>query len=69
MEKDEEVINRYRDILQQNYTGDGPMLRSMYEEAHRITWVILENDYIDEETREFNTKKIEAINFVLSLIN
>ena len=69
MDKGEEMIGRYRDLLQQNIGENVETLQRMYEEALRITQVILERDEIDEETREFNTKKIEGLNLVLSFIN
>jgi len=69
MGKDEEEINRYKDLFIQNLGENGPALKSMYEKALRITHKILERDDIDEETIKFNKKKIEAINLVLSFIN
>ena len=69
LDKDEEVINRYRDLLQQNLGGNGPMLQLMYKESLRITRVLLDRDNIDEETREFNLKKIRGLNLVLSFLN
>jgi len=69
LDKDEEVINQYRDLLQQNLRGNGPILQAMYQRALEITQMILERDDIDEETREFNTKKIQGLNLVHSFIN
>ena len=68
MDKDEDVINHYRDIFQQNLGDTVPTLKWMYEEALRIIQVKLEKDDIDEETRNFNTKKIKGINLVLSFL-
>ncbi len=69
LDKDEEMINNYRDIFRQNIGEDGLALQSMYEEAFGITQKILEREDIDEETREFNTKKMKGLNLVLSFIN
>jgi len=69
MDKDERVINHYRDLLQQNLGDNGSTLKLMYREALRITQAKLERDSIDQEAREFYTKKIQGINLVLSFLD
>ncbi len=49
-----------------SFEGTMPKL---YNDQLKITQTILERGDIDEETRKFNIKKIEAINFVLSYVN
>lgn len=69
LDKDEEVIEKYKELLLSDLANTGFVLRGMYQEALRITGAILEKDDIDEKTREFNTKKIKALNLVLSFLN
>ncbi len=69
LDKDEEVIEKYKELLLSDLANTDFILRGMYQEALRITVAILEKDDIDEKMREFNTKKIKALNLVLSFLN
>ena len=69
LEEDEEVIEKYKALFMPHIQSDGHLLRMIYKEALRITEVLLQKDDIDEETREFNTKKLQGTNLILSLLN
>jgi len=40
----------------------------IYKEAVRVTEALLQKDDIDEETREFNVKKLKGTNLILPLL-
>ena len=69
LDHDEEVINKYKDLLQPYIISHGEELRRRYNEELRVTQVVLQRDSLDEKTQEFNAKKIKGINFLLSLLN
>lgn len=66
LDEDDEAIHQYRDHLKPFITQEGSHLKKNYHEQLKITQKILEREDIDEKTREFNTKKLKAINFALS---
>jgi len=69
LDKDEEVINKYKDLLQPYIQSHGHILLKLYQEELRITQATLEKDSIDEETKEFNRRKLQGINLLLSLLD
>jgi len=65
----EEMINQSKERLGQliaSYRFSN--FQSLYQKELKITKTILQRDDIDEKTREFNMKKLEGINFLLSFI-
>ena len=69
LEKDEEMINKYKELLQPFIQSHRNALLKIYQEELRITQAILEKDGIDGKTKEFNQKELKGINLVLSFIN
>ncbi len=67
--EDEEVIEKNTALFMPYIQSHGGVLRMIYKEAVRITEVLLQRDDIDEKTREFNTKKLQGTNLILSLLN
>jgi len=68
LDEDAEVIDHYLDRLGPEITRYGSSMQKLYNEQLRITQTILQRGDIDEKTREFNLKKLEATNFVLSFV-
>ncbi len=69
LDQDEKVINQYKDYLQPHIVSHGDDLRRRYNEELRVTQTVLQRENIDEKTKEFNTKKLEGINKLLSFLN
>ena len=69
LDKDEGLINQCKDWLEPYLVSYGYAMLRIYNRELRITQALLGRDDIDEKMREFNTKKLKAINFVLSLIS
>ena len=69
LDTDEEGIEQYKGTLEPYILSNGSMLSKLLKEQLKITQVLLEKVDLDEKTREFNQKKIESINLVLSFIN
>jgi len=68
LDKDEETINKAKDLLQPHIQPNRPMLIRIYEEELTQTELRLQSE-IGEKAREFETKKLQGINMVLSFIN
>ena len=66
IDENSEATQQYRDSLKQFITPEGSHIRLRLVEQLELTQGILERDDIDEKTKEFNEKKLKAINFVLS---
>jgi len=63
----EEEITPVRNMFQPFITSHGFLLRKLYNEELRLTELKLHSK-IDEETREFNTQKLQSLNYILSLL-
>jgi len=68
LDKDEEVINMYKDLFLPFIQGNHSLLNMIYNEELRQAQLKLQSD-IDEETRGFYEKKLKGINLVLSFLN
>ncbi len=69
LDQDERVINNYKNLVQPYLRTNTLVLRRLYKDEVKVTERILDKDDIDEETREFNEKKLEALDMILSFIN
>ena len=67
--EDEEVIEKYKALFMPYIQSHGDLLRMIYKEAVRVTEALLQRDDIDEETREFNIKKLKGTNLIFPLLN
>jgi len=63
----EEEITPVRNMFQPFITSHGFVLRKLYNEELRLTELKLQSE-IDKETREFNTQKLQSLNYILSLL-
>lgn len=63
IDKEEEEINKYKDLLMPYMQTHRKELLNIYNEELRITQMILQKDNIDEKFREFNTKKLKGVNY------
>jgi len=68
LDKDEETTNKYKDRLQPYIQSKRHTLIDIYKEELRQVELRLQGD-IDEENKEFYTKKLQGLNRVISLIN
>ena len=66
LDEDEDIINQSQDRLEPYILSCEDALPRVYNRELRITEALLGRDDIDEKTREFSTKKLKAINSVLS---